>query len=82
MTQKQNSLIFFRQKQIRRHWDENQERWYFSVIDVVEVLTGSLRPRKYWNNLKKKLLLEGSQLSAKIGQLKYHFFMKCKASKD
>ncbi len=44
--------------------------WYFSVIDVVEVLTDSNRSRKYWNDLKKKLLAEGSELSDKIGQLK------------
>ncbi len=65
-----NSIILFQQKQVRRHWDEKKEFWYFSIIDIVEVLTGNQRPRKYWNDLKKKLLLEGSQLSEKIGQLK------------
>ncbi len=67
---KDNSIILFNQKQVRRHWDEKNELWFFSIIDVIEVLTGNTRPRKYWNDLKKKLLIEGSQLSEKIGQLK------------
>jgi len=67
---KSDSIILFKQKQVRRHWNEEKEFWYFSIIDVIEVLTGSQRPRKYWNDLKKKLSLEGSQLSEKIGQLK------------
>ena len=67
---KENSIVLFHQKEVRRHWDEEKELWYFSVVDVIEVLTGNKRPRKYWNDLKKKLLLEGSQLSEKIGQLK------------
>jgi len=67
---KENSIILFNQKQVRRHFDEKNELWFFSIIDVIEVLTGNTRPRKYWNDLKKKLLLEGSQLSEKIGQLK------------
>ena len=64
------SIVLFNQKQIRRHWDSDKEVWYFSVIDVIEVLTESDRPRKYWNDLKKKLLQEGSEMSEKIGQLK------------
>ncbi len=67
---KENSIVLFHQKQVRRHWDEEQELWYFSVVDVIEVLTDNQRPRKYWNDLKKKLQQEGSQLSEKIGQLK------------
>lgn len=47
-----------------------QEKWFFSVIDVIAALTGNDRPRKYWNDLKSKLLKEGSELSDKIGQLK------------
>ena len=50
--------------------DEEQEKWYISIIDVIEVLTGSPRPRKYWNALKTKLKAEGSELSQKLGQLK------------
>ena len=67
---KSNSIILFKQKQVRRIWDDKKELWYFSVIDVVEILTNSPRPRKYWNALKTKLKEEGSELSQKVGQLK------------
>ncbi len=68
--QKEDSIVLFHQKQVRRHWDDEQELWYFSIIDVVEILTDNKRPRKYWNDLKRKLSEEGSELSEKIGQLK------------
>ena len=55
---------------MRTLWNREQEKWYFSIIDVIEILTNSDRPRKYWNNLKTKLKKEGSELSEKIGQLK------------
>jgi len=67
---KKNSIILFHKKQVRRHWDEDKELWYFSVVDLIEILTNSPRPRKYWNALKTKLEEEGSQLSQKMGQLK------------
>ena len=57
-------------KQVRSYYDELKETWYFSVIDVIEILTGSPRPRKYWSALKTKLVNEGSELSQKLGQLK------------
>jgi len=63
-------IKIFDQKKVRTVWDEETEEWYFSVIDVIEVLTDTDRPRKYWNDLKKKLQKEGSELSEKIGQLK------------
>jgi hypothetical protein len=66
----QHSIVLFNQKQVRRRWDSNKELWYFSIIDVIEILTESNRPRRYWNDLKKKLHKEGSELSEKIGQLK------------
>ena len=66
----ENSIILFNQKKVRRYWDEGQELWYFSIVDVIEILTDSKRPRRYWNDLKKKLYEEGSELSEKIGQLK------------
>ena len=50
-----NKLALFEEKEIRRKW--YNEDWYFSVIDVVEILTDSKRPRKYWSDLKKKLIL-------------------------
>ena len=66
----QTSIKLFESKRIRTHWDETEEKWYFSVVDIVEVLTESPRPRKYWNALKTKLQQEGSELSQKLGQLK------------
>ncbi|MEI6091037.1 MAG: Bro-N domain-containing protein [bacterium] len=65
-----NDIKIFESKKIRSNWDKVQEKWYFSIIDVIEVLTDSPRPRKYWNALKSKLLAEGSELSHKLGQLK------------
>lgn len=67
---KETSIRLFEQKQIRSLWDEDQEKWYFSIVDVIEALTESPRPRKYWNALKTKLIAEGSELSQKLGQLK------------
>ncbi|HAQ21028.1 MAG TPA: hypothetical protein DCR40_17610 [Prolixibacteraceae bacterium] len=64
------SIKLFESKKVRTHWDENLQKWYFSVIDVIEILTDSPRPRKYWNALKTKLESEGSELSQKLGQLK------------
>ena len=65
-----SQIQLFEERKVRTVWDEESEEWYFSIIDVVEVLTGTDRPRKYWNDLKLKLLKEGSELSEKIGQLK------------
>ena len=68
-TEKDNKLALFEGRQIRKAFHEGE--WWFSIIDVVEALVGGDRPRKYWNDLKKKLLQEGyDQLSEKIGQLK------------
>jgi hypothetical protein len=58
-----NELKLFEQQKVRTHWDEKEEKWYFSVIDVIELLTGTDRSRKYWNDLKTKLKKEGSELS-------------------
>ena len=66
----QNAIKVFEEQQVRTAWDAGEEKWYFSIIDVIAVLTGNERPRKYWNDLKTKLIKEGSQLSDKIGQLK------------
>lgn len=70
MTKKENSIALFNEKKVRRQWDEKKELWYFSIVDVIEILTESPRPRKYWNALKTKLEEEGSELSQKLGQLK------------
>ena len=63
-------IVLFQGNQIRRLWNDTEEKWYFSVVDVVATLSDSPRPRKYWDDLKRKLKLEGRQLSEKIGQLK------------
>ncbi|MDO8637988.1 MAG: BRO family protein [Candidatus Daviesbacteria bacterium] len=63
-------LAIFEGKKIRRHWDEKQEKWYFSVVDIILVLTDSSIPRRYWSDLKNKLIQEGSKLYEKIVQLK------------
>jgi hypothetical protein len=67
---KVNAIQLFEDKKVRTAWDSEQEKWYVSIIDVIEVLTDSDRPRKYWSDLKSKLIKEGSQLSDNIGQLK------------
>jgi hypothetical protein len=67
---KETAIKLFEQKQIRSIWKDDEEKWYFSIIDVIEVLTDTDRPRKYWSDLKTKLKKEGSELSEKIGQLK------------
>ena len=66
----ETGIKLFENRQIRTVWNEEKEEWYFSVVDVVEVLTDSPRPRKYWNALKTKLNAEGSELSHILGQLK------------
>ena len=66
----EKSIQLFDNRQIRTQWDAEREKWYFSVVDIIEILTGTDRPRKYWADLKKKLLSEGSEVSEKIGQLK------------
>lgn len=64
------SIVLFNQKQIRRHWDEVQKIWYFSVIDIIRVLTNSSEPKRYWSDLKIKLGHEGSEVYDKIVRLK------------
>jgi DNA-damage-inducible protein D len=64
------SIKLFESKKVRTHWDEKLETWYFSVIDVVEILTGSSIPKRYWSDLKKKLSIEGSEVYEKIVRLK------------
>lgn len=68
---KETSIKLFESKRIRVHWDTNKEKWYFSIIDIIETLTGSNNPRRYWSDLKRKLIKEGfSQLYEIIVQLK------------
>src|SRR3990167_1587193 len=63
-------IALFKGKKIRRHWENNQEQWYFSVIDIVAVLTESTIPKRYWSDLKSKLREEGSEVYEKIVHLK------------
>ena len=65
-----NKIQLFQEQKVRTHWDEEKEKWFFSIIDVVAILTDSQRPRKYWNALKTKLQAEGSELSQNMGHLK------------
>lgn len=67
---KNNSIVLFNKKSVRRLWDENRELWYFSVVDVIEILTGSINPRSYWKVLKSRLKEEGSEVVTKCNQLK------------
>ncbi len=71
MSSENNKLIaIFEEHPVRRTWDEKQEKWYFSVIDIIAILTGSSIPKRYWADLKKKLKTEGSQVYENIVQLK------------
>ncbi len=67
---KETAIKLFEEKEVRSIWDAEQEKWYISIVDVIEILTETDRPRKYWSDLKTKLKKEGSELSEKIGQLK------------
>ena len=55
----QDNIKVFEDKRVRAIWDSAKEKWYFSIIDVIKVLTNSERPRKYWSDLKTKLNKEG-----------------------
>ena len=52
---KETAIKLFNDRKIRTHWSEEQDKWYFSIVDVIEVLTENDRPRKYWSDLKSKL---------------------------
>ncbi|MBK8701882.1 MAG: Bro-N domain-containing protein [Saprospiraceae bacterium] len=65
-----SNVKLFETKKVRTHWDEETESWYFSVIDVIEILTSSSIPKRYWSDLKKKLTNEGSEVYDKIVRLK------------
>ena len=64
------AIKLFNDQKIRVQWDDEEEKWYFSIVDVVGVLAESENPRRYWSDLKRKLRKEGSQLYEKIVQLK------------
>ena len=66
----EEAIKLFEGQKVRYVWDDEQEKYFFSIVDVIQVLTDSPRPRKYWNALKTKLVAEGSEVSQNMGQLK------------
>ncbi len=73
MNKKENSIIIFKDNQIRRHWDDEKELWYFSVIDIIAILTNQSTnqgARNYWKVLKYRLNKEGNETVTKCNQLK------------
>ena len=67
---KKNTIQLFENKKVRTVWDEEQEKWYFSIVDVVEVLTDSANPQVYWRVLKKRLIAEGNETVTNCNGLK------------
>lgn len=65
-----SQIQLFEEKKVRTVWDEESEEWYFSIVDVVGVLTDSPNPNNYWKVLKNRLKKEGSQLVTNCNQLK------------
>ena len=67
----QNEIQLFDGKQVRYVWDEEHEKYFFSVVDVIQVLTDSVDGRKYWNKLKQRLKEEGNETVTNCHQLKF-----------
>lgn len=67
---KENAIALFQDQKVRVHWDADNEKWYFSVIDVIAVLTESDNPRKYWSVMKTRLKKEGSEVATNCSRLK------------
>ena len=65
-----SSIKLFENKQVRSQWDEERQTWFFSIVDIVGVLTDSPNPRTYWSVLKTRLKKEGSELATNCSQLK------------
>jgi hypothetical protein len=65
-----NQIQLFQGQQVRYVWDEEKQQYFFSVVDVIQVLTDNATPRRYWSDLKRKLKAEGSEVYEKIVQLK------------
>ena len=66
----ETAIKIFESRQVRTIWNEEEEEWYFSVVDVVEILTDSPNPRKYWSVLKTRLKKEGNETATNCSQLK------------
>ena len=67
---KQNKIQLFQEQKVRTHWDETLEKWFFSIIDVVAILTESKNPQTYWRVLKKRLIDEGNETVTNCNALK------------
>ncbi len=67
---KENAIKLFQDKRVRVQWNEEQEKWYFSIVDIVGILTESPNPRKYWSVLKTRLKKEGSEVATNCSRLK------------
>ena len=67
---KETAIKLFEEKQVRSAWNQEEEKWYISIVDVIAVLTESANPRKYWSVLKTRLKTEGSELATNCSQLK------------
>lgn len=67
---KETAVKIFEEKQVRSLWNEDEEKWYFSIVDIVAILTDSPNPRKYWSVVKTRLKAEGSELTTNCSQLK------------
>lgn len=70
MIKRDDKIMLFNEKQVRRHWNDENKLWYFSIIDVIEILTDSSIPKRYWSDLKNKLKNEWSEVYEKIVHLK------------
>ena len=67
---KETAIKLFAEKQIRTHWDDEHEKWYFSIVDVVGVLTESVDQQAYWRKLKQRLKEEGNETVTNCHALK------------
>jgi len=68
---KENAIKLFQDHRVRVQWSDEQEKWFFSIVDIVKILTDSPNPRKYWSVLKTRLKKEGSELTTNCSQLKF-----------
>ena len=66
----QNKILLFEERKVRTLWDKEQEKWFFSIVDAIAILTDSPNPRKYCSVLKTRLKKEGSELTTDCSQLK------------
>ena len=64
------SIRFFDDREVRAIWDDENSKWWYSIIDIISILTYSIAPRKYWSVMKTRLKKEGNQLTTKCSQLK------------